>query len=43
MTNSLTAQVVACEIEPFMRDFAQPYFERAGVSDKVMQSMVFLC
>ena len=34
--NGLSAQVVACEIEQFMRDFAQPYFERAGVSDKVM-------
>ena len=28
-------QVVACEIEEFMRDFSQPWFERAGVADKV--------
>ena len=27
--------MVACEIEEFMRDFAQPWFERAGVADKV--------
>ena len=30
------AQVVACEIEEFMRDFSQPWFERAGVADKVL-------
>ena len=29
-------QVVACEIEEFMRDFAQPWFERAGVAHKVL-------
>ena len=29
-------QVVACEIEEFMRDFSQPWFERAGVADKVI-------
>ncbi|CAL5223886.1 g6480 [Coccomyxa viridis] len=28
-------KVVACEIEEFMRDFSQPWFERAGVADKV--------
>ena len=41
--NGLAAQVVACEIEPFMRDFAQPYFERASVSNKVMQPRASLC
>ena len=34
--------MVACEIEPFMRDFALPYFERAGVSDKVMRPRAVL-
>ena len=35
MTLTSGMQVVACEIEEFMRDFSQPWFERAGVADKV--------
>lgn len=40
---SAGTQVVACEIEEFMRDFAQPYFERAGVSDKVTVTRSSVC
>jgi predicted O-methyltransferase YrrM len=28
-------QVYACEIEEYMQEVAAPYFERAGVADKV--------
>ncbi|EJD33542.1 caffeoyl-CoA O-methyltransferase [Auricularia subglabra TFB-10046 SS5] len=28
-------QVVSLEYEPFLRDFAKPFFERAGVEDKI--------
>ena len=35
MITAAGLQVVACEIEEFMRDFSQPWFERAGVADKV--------
>lgn len=36
----LCMQVYACEIEEYMQELAQPYFERAGVAHKARNQVI---